>query len=76
MRALREWLDLGLGPRICWGGDAWTAEEAYGAAVLARRCISRALAQGVEEGDYSLAHAQLLVKRILHDNAAELYRVA
>jgi len=76
VRVLREWLDLGLGPRICWGGDAFTAEEAYGAAVLARQCISRALAQGVEEGDFSLAHANLLVRRILHENAAELYRIA
>ncbi len=76
VRALREWLDLGLGPRICWGGDAWTAEEAYGAAVLARQCVSRALAQGVAEGAFSLAHANLLVARILRENASELYRVA
>jgi uncharacterized protein len=75
VRALREWLDLGLGPRICWGGDVWTAEEAYGAALLGRQCISRALAQGVDEGAFTLAHANLLVGRILRENAAELYRL-
>jgi len=74
VRALDEWIEVArTSDRIAWGGDCWTAEETYGAALAARWVVSRVLARKVADGYLDLAVARRLANRILRDNAKALY---
>jgi hypothetical protein len=55
--------------RMMLGGDAWHAEESYGALRLARRLIARVLARRVADGYLDEDAARRLARRILHENA-------
>lgn len=72
-RFLGEALEVGDSARFCWGCDTWTGEESYGALLAVRHVIARTLAPKVESGMMDLEYAAMLTKRILHDNAKELY---
>lgn len=74
VRALDEWIEVArTSDRIAWGGDCWTAEETYGAALAARWVVARVLARKVADGYIDRATASVLARRILHDNACALY---
>ena len=59
--------------RIGWGGDARTAEEAYGALLAWRHVISRVLSEKVEDGYFDLKEAEALVHKLMYQNVGELY---
>jgi len=75
--ALSTWLDTVPVNKIfeifAFGGDYIFAEGAYGHVTIARRNVARVLADKVEEGVYSLEQAAYIARRILRDNAAEVY---
>jgi len=75
VRMIREALEVGDAERLCWGCDTWTAEESIGALLAARHALAKSLSIMVEDTALSVSYAEYLIKRILHDNAAQLYKV-
>ena len=72
--ALHELLDVARsGERICWGGDARTAEEALGALLAWRHVVARVLSEKVEEGYLDMGHAERLAHGLMYSNVARLY---
>ncbi|HVO39892.1 MAG TPA: amidohydrolase family protein [Spirochaetia bacterium] len=61
--------------RMMIGGDAWHAEETWGAIRQARMLIGSALDQGVRAGRFGRADAERLARKILRDNAASFFRL-
>jgi len=73
-QALSELLEIVPSNKILgFGGDYFFVEGTYGHSVLARRCIAKVLAEKVEEGSFSKQHAMWLAKRLLRENAFDLF---
>jgi hypothetical protein len=74
--ALKEWVQIvPQVDRISWGGDCFTAEEAYGSLLAARDAVSHALADLVADDFLDLDTALLAVRSILATGGASIYRV-
>lgn len=75
-RVLHEFIETVPGNKImAFGGDYRFVEGAYAHARLARRVVSQVLAEKVSEGYLDEDEALALGKRMLHDNAWELFRL-
>ncbi|NPV46534.1 MAG: amidohydrolase family protein [Armatimonadetes bacterium] len=75
-QSLSEWLDLAPGYRILgFGSDVGFPEFVYGHLVMARSCVADVLATKVERDFLSEAGARRLAVMLMHDNAAEFYRL-
>jgi len=73
-RALSEWLDTVPSNKILgFGGDYRFVEGVYGHSVMARENIAWTLAEKVEDEGYSLKEAEQLAKKLLRDNASNLF---
>ena len=59
--------------RLMLGGDAWHAEETYGALRLARRLIAEVLEEKIDDGYLDESAARRLARRILHGNARAFF---
>ena len=74
--ALHELLDVARSnERICWGGDARTAEEAFGALLAWRHVVARVLAEKVESGCLASSHVERLAHKLLYANVEKLYGI-
>ena len=62
--------------RICWGGDCWTSEESFGAAMAFRMVLADVLADKMSSGLYRTSYIDFLAERILFQNCKELYSMA
>jgi predicted TIM-barrel fold metal-dependent hydrolase len=72
--ALSEWLETVPANKILgFGGDYVFVEGSYGHSVIARENIARVLTRKVEDGDLKLEEAKVLAKKILRENARELF---
>ncbi len=60
---------------FAFGGDFIIPEGAYGHSVLARRVVSRVLAERIEAGQITEEEARDLAERILQKNAAQYYHL-
>lgn len=76
VRLLSEALDMVPLNKILLGTDCGTPESLLGAARLIRRQLARVLAQKVQDGEFGMATARKIAQALLHDNAAEFYRLA
>ncbi len=75
-RVLREWIETVPANKIfAFGGDYLFVEGAYAHSRLARAGVAAVLAEAVEDGYLSLGEALALARRLLHDNAAEFFRL-
>jgi hypothetical protein len=72
-RAFGEILDLVPANKLMWGGDGHSVEESYGALLMMRRVLTRALARKVAVDELSLASAQEIMRGILSLNARRLF---
>jgi len=72
-RAYHEWLDAVPSNKILWGADCNHAEGIYGATMFTRRCLAEVLAERVDRGDLTEAHAKRIGEQILRDNALALF---
>ncbi len=61
--------------RITWGDDAWMAEDSFGAVLAMEEALSAALAFMTESGATDINYAFYLAKRILFDNAVDLFNL-
>ncbi len=74
--ALSEWLDMVPNTKIFgFGGDYNIVEKVYGHLVMARQNIAHVLAAKVVDGQFDLAEARLVARRLIHDNPREFYRL-
>jgi uncharacterized protein len=74
--ALQEWLQVvPQVDRISWGGDCFTAEEAYGSLLAARDAVARALAGLVAEDFFDIDSALDAAGNILASGGADTYDV-
>lgn len=72
---LERWLDLVPHTKIMWGGDVWSVEEGYGAALVFKDVLARVLSRRIAAGALTLTAALELASRIMHLNATELFRL-
>jgi hypothetical protein len=78
MSVTREWLHkwietLPVNKINFFGGDCLFLEGTYGHAVMARQIVSEVLSEKVERGYLSLDEALYIARRILRENAIDLY---
>ena len=75
-RALGEWIDLVPGHRLLgFGSDVHFPELVYGHLLMARSCLADVLAEKVDRDFLSERCAIDLARKMMHDNAVELYRL-
>lgn len=72
---IKKALEVGNAHRICWGCDVRTSEDSYGALMAMRHVLSDALTDMVVDGAMDMEYAQYVAKRILYDNAKDLFKV-
>jgi len=73
-RVLYEWLDtLPVNKILGFGGDYTFIEGSYGHSVIARHNITRVLQRKIDEGSATLDEAVKIAKRLLRENAIELF---
>lgn len=58
---------------LCWGGDTWTSEEAYGAALAFKYILGKVMSEKIDSSFYRLKDAERMVEKIMHRNAEALY---
>jgi hypothetical protein len=72
--ALHEFIEVAQsGDLIGWGGDAFTAEEAFGALLAWRYVVARVLAEKVEDGYLKAAAAEKLARKLIYENVVKRY---
>ncbi len=72
---IQKVLEIASPHRILWGCDTWTGEESYGALLGVRHALTLALSEMTSDGAMDLEYAKYCARRILHDNAKELFRL-
>ncbi len=72
-RALAEALDMLDGRALMFGSDAANLEELYGVVKFTRRILAEVLAEKIDSGYLTMPVALQVARRVLHDNAVELY---
>ncbi|NLX93659.1 MAG: amidohydrolase family protein [Clostridiales bacterium] len=70
-----EALEVAGAHRLTWGDDAWMAEDSYGALLAMEHALSNALVRMIEDGAIDLPYALYIAKRMMHDNAKELFDI-
>jgi hypothetical protein len=60
---------------MAFGGDYHNVEGTFGHSLMARAIISKVLIEKVRTGYFNEEEARAIVKRMLFDNAVELYRL-
>jgi hypothetical protein len=73
--ALSEWLCYVPAGKFLWGGDCHSAESVYGAVYTVRKGLSEVLAEKIDQGLLDEELALDIARKILHDNAQELFRL-
>ncbi len=73
---LHQWLEtVPVNKIMGFGGDYLFVEGTYGHSVIARHVVAETLAEKVEAGYLTLEEAQYVARRILRDNAIDLFRL-
>jgi len=75
-RMLDEWLSCVPHNKIfAFGGDTQSIFALFGNAIQARKGIANVLKKKVETKEYSIDFAKLVAKRIMNENALNLYQI-
>lgn len=75
-RTLAEWIETLPSNKVFgFGGDYFIVEGAYAHAKMARDNVARVLTEKVEEGYFSPSEAVAFARRILRDNALEVFQI-
>ncbi len=75
MSALHEILDTVPYNKLTWGGDSHNIDQAAGALRLAKEVVATVLAERLARGWLTQEVAADIARRLLRDNALELYRL-
>lgn len=75
-RYLHEWIETVPSNKImAFGGDYHNVESTFAHSLIARGIVSKVLIEKVESGYLTEAEALEIAKRILHDNAIDLFKI-
>lgn len=75
-RALSEWLEIVPSNKIfAWGGDQMLIEHSYASLLLAKDLIADVLVDKINSGYFNINLAVSVMKKILGQNAINLYRL-
>lgn len=74
-RMLHELIEVGTSDKICWGCDAHTPEESFGALLAVRLVMAKVLADKIRDGYLNMEGAEALLDNMLYRNAAALYKL-
>ncbi len=75
-RYLHEWLETIPSNKImAFGGDYHNVENTFGHSLMARAIVSKVLIEKVRIGYFSEDEAKNIAKKILYDNAVELFNL-
>jgi hypothetical protein len=74
-RFLHEMLDVTTADKLMWGCDTWTPQESLGALLAMRDMLCRVLAERIGRGLTDMDGGRNLIRRVLSQNAAQLYRI-
>ena len=74
-RSLAEWIDTVPASKVEWGGDCGHVEAIYGHVLQVRHVLARVLTHKVESGHLSEEVAVDTAKKLLRDNAWEIYNL-
>jgi len=75
-RMLDEWIEtVPINKIMGFGGDYLFVEGAYAHSMIARENIAYTLSAKVEEGYFTEEQARAIMKKLLRDNAAELFGI-
>ena len=72
---LSELIEVTNAHSICWGDDAWTPEESYGALLAARHVLASVLSEKIRTGYLSKGDAFEIISDILCNNAVRIYKL-
>jgi predicted TIM-barrel fold metal-dependent hydrolase len=73
---LKEWLGMGLAPKMLYGSDSLDPVTMWMGAINAREALYLALKDLVDSGMIDQDQAVMMAQMILHDNARNLYKDA
>lgn len=73
---LHELIECGTSDKIFWGCDSWYSEESYAAKLVMAECLAKVLSRKIEDGYLNEAEARRLIRKIMYENASELFRVS
>jgi predicted TIM-barrel fold metal-dependent hydrolase len=75
-RALTDWLEIVPSNKIfAWGGDQTVIEHSYASLLLAKDLITDVLVEKINSGIFNLNLARSVMKKILQENAVNLFRL-
>ncbi|CAG5017675.1 hypothetical protein DYBT9275_05823 [Dyadobacter sp. CECT 9275] len=75
-RYLHEWLETVPSNKImAFGGDYHNVETAYGHSLMARAIVSKVLTEKVKAGYLTESESLAIARRLLHDNAMDLFKI-
>ena len=75
-RAMSEWLDAVPATKLLgFSADCTHVEQTLGALILTRRQLALALADKIRDADWSTPLAEYVGRRVLYQNARDLYRL-
>ena len=72
-QCLCEWIELVPSNKFTWGTDIGHPEQAYGCSRFVREILAEVLEDKVRRGYFDTEIALDIARRILHDNAFEIY---
>ncbi len=72
-RFLREWIETVPGNKILWGDDCHHVESCVAGAIVGKKVVAETISEMVDDGYFSLNTGLDLARRILRQNALELY---
>lgn len=74
-RMLSEWLELLPANKVIYGSDTGAPEFHVSASLYARRALDAVLGEGQRLGQWSTRETEWLARRVLAQNAADVYRI-
>jgi predicted TIM-barrel fold metal-dependent hydrolase len=76
-RYLNEWLEtVPVSKLMAFGGDYMAVENVYSELHITIKVITNVLTEKVKDGYYSEEEAKTIARMILHDNAAQFYKLS
>ncbi|MCP5282172.1 MAG: amidohydrolase family protein [Rhodoferax sp.] len=72
---LTEWLEILPANKLLYGSDSGAPEFHVAAASYAREALNHVLSDGIQRKVWDARQAQWLARRVLFENAAEIYRL-
>lgn len=72
---LLKWYDLVPLNKLMWGGDVWSVEECFGAAILFKDVVANVMNKLMTENRLPKTQAINFAQRIMYQNATELFNI-